>query len=77
MLAHYLASVARLHALADQPDPTRVELVRLSSPAPHRRRAWRRTRRRGWWRRYRRAAIDGDSDAIRLFLPRPRDMVCE
>lgn len=32
-LARYAASIARLHALADQPDPTRAELVRLELKA--------------------------------------------
>lgn len=35
-LARYTASIARLHALADQPDPTRTELVRLELKAQRR-----------------------------------------
>ncbi|MEZ0497912.1 tyrosine-type recombinase/integrase [Sphingomonas sp. IW22] len=35
-LARYMASIARLHALADQPDPTRAELVRLELKAQRR-----------------------------------------
>lgn len=35
-LARYTASIARLHALADQPDPTRAELVRLELKAQRR-----------------------------------------
>lgn len=35
-LARYVASIARLHALADQPDPTRAELVRLELKAQRR-----------------------------------------
>lgn len=35
-LARYASSIARLHALADQPDPTRAELVRLELKAQRR-----------------------------------------
>lgn len=35
-LARYTASIARLHALADQPDPTRAERVRLELKAQRR-----------------------------------------
>lgn len=35
-LARYTASIARLHGLADQPDPTRTELVRLELKAQRR-----------------------------------------
>lgn len=35
-LARYTASIARLHALADQPDPTRTERVRLELKAQRR-----------------------------------------
>ena len=35
-LARYAASIARLHALADQPDPTRTERVRLELKAQRR-----------------------------------------
>lgn len=35
-LARYASSIARLHALADQPDPTRTELVRLELKAQRR-----------------------------------------
>lgn len=35
-LARYTSSIARLHALADQPDPTRAELVRLELKAQRR-----------------------------------------
>ncbi|NNM78584.1 tyrosine-type recombinase/integrase [Sphingomonas sp. ID1715] len=35
-LSRYASSIARLHALADQPDPTRTELVRLELKAQRR-----------------------------------------
>lgn len=35
-LARYASSIARLHALADQPDPTRAEIVRLELKAQRR-----------------------------------------
>lgn len=35
-LARYASSIARLHALAEQPDPTRTELVRLELKAQRR-----------------------------------------
>lgn len=46
-LARYTSSIARLHALADQPDPTRAERVRLELKAQRRALGVRQTQARG------------------------------